>query len=339
MKLYLSALSVLLLSATTAFAQTKQPAKPAAPAKPQELVLKTHKDSVSYFLGLQMAMAAVMLGDEKPNVQIAEAAMKEYLKGSSKFSQTQTEKLTEDLVKKAEKELAAKNLAAADKFMKENEGKPGISSIGTGGMLCKEVNPPANKNQAEIGEASSFAAYDIDITLKLQDGNILYKQKNLWLNRYPRKSFLPYDIDACLSFSKDKHSYIYYIHPSRAYGRKFTYEDSLFRIVPPNSLIICELKVNSISEEELKTERSHDWDMVEMVTDDPPVPVVEEMPVYPGEQPALMKDIMNNLIIPQQDIDAGITGTFYVSFIVEKDGSVSDANIKRVGKNSHAIHL
>jgi len=157
-------------------------------------------------------------------------------------------------------------------------------------------------------------------------------------------SFLPYDIDDCLLFSKEKRSYIYYIHPTRAYGREFTYEDSLFRIVPPNSLIICELKVNRVTEEELQSERSHDCDIVETVTNEPPpfpdepmveptedqvYHFVEEMPAYPGGPSEMTDDVMKNLVIPEQDADKGITGTFYVSFIVEKDGSLSDATITR----------
>ncbi|WP_314714470.1 energy transducer TonB [Segatella salivae] len=52
--------------------------------------------------------------------------------------------------------------------------------------------------------------------------------------------------------------------------------------------------------------------------------VVEVMPQFPGGQIAMMKYIMENIKYPKQAMKEGIQGRVAVSFIVEKDGSISD---------------
>ncbi|MBC8436069.1 MAG: M56 family metallopeptidase [Bacteroidetes bacterium] len=57
--------------------------------------------------------------------------------------------------------------------------------------------------------------------------------------------------------------------------------------------------------------------------------VVEKSPEYPGGKKALMVFLSENIKYPKEAIKKGITGTVYVSFIVEKDGSVSNVKILR----------
>lgn len=52
--------------------------------------------------------------------------------------------------------------------------------------------------------------------------------------------------------------------------------------------------------------------------------VVEVMPQYPGGQIAMLKYLMENIKYPEQAMKKGIQGRVAVSFIVEKDGSISD---------------
>jgi TonB family protein len=52
----------------------------------------------------------------------------------------------------------------------------------------------------------------------------------------------------------------------------------------------------------------------------------EQMPEFPGGSEAMMKYLASNVRYPQTEKEAGKEGTVYMSFIVEKDGSVS--NIK-----------
>ena len=57
--------------------------------------------------------------------------------------------------------------------------------------------------------------------------------------------------------------------------------------------------------------------------------IVEEMPQYPGGEEAMMEYVAKNIVYPQEAQNKGISGRVFVSFIVEKDGSVSNVNVQR----------
>jgi len=57
--------------------------------------------------------------------------------------------------------------------------------------------------------------------------------------------------------------------------------------------------------------------------------VVEQMPQYPGGEEALIRFIQKNLQYPQMERDNDIQGRVIVKFIVNEDGSVSDAQVKK----------
>lgn len=57
--------------------------------------------------------------------------------------------------------------------------------------------------------------------------------------------------------------------------------------------------------------------------------IVEEMPEFPGGEAALRKFIANAIKYPQIAQENGIQGRVYVQFVVERDGSVSNATIAR----------
>jgi TonB family protein len=57
--------------------------------------------------------------------------------------------------------------------------------------------------------------------------------------------------------------------------------------------------------------------------------VVEEMPVFPGGDEALMSYIAKNIQFPESAKAENIDGVVYASFIVEKDGQVSNPEIFR----------
>jgi len=57
--------------------------------------------------------------------------------------------------------------------------------------------------------------------------------------------------------------------------------------------------------------------------------VVEEMPVYPGGDEALRKDLAANIKYPAEAKKAGIQGKVYVTFVVDEHGKVTDAKIAR----------
>lgn len=57
--------------------------------------------------------------------------------------------------------------------------------------------------------------------------------------------------------------------------------------------------------------------------------IVEEMPVYPGGDPALRDFIAKNVKYPEKAQEKGIQGRVYVTFIVDVDGSITGAKIAR----------
>ena len=56
---------------------------------------------------------------------------------------------------------------------------------------------------------------------------------------------------------------------------------------------------------------------------------VEEMPEFPGGAEAMMKSIAGNIKYPEAAIDKNIEGRVFVSFVIEKDGSVSNVKVLR----------
>ena len=62
--------------------------------------------------------------------------------------------------------------------------------------------------------------------------------------------------------------------------------------------------------------------------DEPPMMFVEEMPEFPGGMDSLQAFLVREIQYPQVAKDYGITGTVLVEFVVEKDGSVTNAKVK-----------
>ncbi len=57
--------------------------------------------------------------------------------------------------------------------------------------------------------------------------------------------------------------------------------------------------------------------------------VVEEMPKYPGGMDAMISYLVNNIKYPEDAKKNKITGRVFVSFVVEKDGSIEHVKILR----------
>lgn len=67
----------------------------------------------------------------------------------------------------------------------------------------------------------------------------------------------------------------------------------------------------------------------EVVDDEQIFVVVESMPEFPGGYEALMKYLQENLKYPAMAKEMGIKGRVFLSFVVEKDGSVTDVKVLR----------
>lgn len=57
--------------------------------------------------------------------------------------------------------------------------------------------------------------------------------------------------------------------------------------------------------------------------------IVEKMPQFPAGNDGLLKHINKNLKYPSSAVKNNIQGIVYVSFIVEKDGTISDIKVLR----------
>lgn len=60
-----------------------------------------------------------------------------------------------------------------------------------------------------------------------------------------------------------------------------------------------------------------------------PFTVVEQMPEFPGGQEAMFTYIGKELKYPEKAQEAGVEGVVYVSFVVEKDGSIGNPKVLR----------
>ncbi len=56
---------------------------------------------------------------------------------------------------------------------------------------------------------------------------------------------------------------------------------------------------------------------------------VEDQPGYPGGDEARLKYLRDNIKYPEMAKESGIQGTVYVTFVVEKDGSISNVKVLR----------
>ena len=100
---------------------------------------------------------------------------------------------------------------------------------------------------------------------------------------------------------------------------------------PPEVIVIVEDIVEIEVEAEIETTESDEMVAIEIEeeSDEEFFMVVENMPEFPGGDAGLMKYIQNNVKYPPIAKEYNITGKVFVSFIVDKSGSVSDVKIAR----------
>ena len=110
---------------------------------------------------------------------------------------------------------------------------------------------------------------------------------------------------------------------------------------PPEIIEIVEDEVEIENEVEIEETDTDEDEIVEIEEDDEEFfMVVENMPEFPGGDLALMKFIQKNVRYPAIAKEYNITGKVYVSFIVDKQGSVTNVKIVRgVDKNLDAEAL
>ena len=57
--------------------------------------------------------------------------------------------------------------------------------------------------------------------------------------------------------------------------------------------------------------------------------VVEQMPEFPGREPAMFTYLAESFEYPESAVEEGIQGKVFVQFIVERDGSIADVKVLR----------
>jgi len=108
---------------------------------------------------------------------------------------------------------------------------------------------------------------------------------------------------------------------------------------PPEVIEIVEDEVEIENEIEIEDTESDEDEIIEIEEEDDEefFMVVENMPEFPGGDLGLMKYIQKNVRYPPIAKEYNITGKVYVSFIVDKSGSVTNVKIVRgVDKNLDA---
>ena len=110
---------------------------------------------------------------------------------------------------------------------------------------------------------------------------------------------------------------------------------------PPEIIEIVEDEVEIENEVEIEETDTDEDEIIEIEEDDEEFfMVVENMPEFPGGDLGLMKFIQKNVRYPAIAKEYNITGKVYVSFIVDKQGSVTNVKIVRgVDKNLDAEAL
>ena len=100
---------------------------------------------------------------------------------------------------------------------------------------------------------------------------------------------------------------------------------------PPEVIVIVEDIVEIVDEAKIETTESDEMVAIEIEeeSDEEFFMVVENMPEFPGGDVGLMKYIQKNVKYPPIAKEYNITGKVYVSFIVDKSGSVTDVKIVR----------
>lgn len=66
-----------------------------------------------------------------------------------------------------------------------------------------------------------------------------------------------------------------------------------------------------------------------VVVEDVTLSIVEQMPEFPGGVGKMKKFISENLQYPQSEKESAISGTVYITFVVEIDGSLTDIKVLR----------
>lgn len=105
---------------------------------------------------------------------------------------------------------------------------------------------------------------------------------------------------------------------------------NMITIVDNNEEIESEIDIDVNVEEDEPIEPTVPIDIIEEeIVEEVPFIIVENMPTFPGGEKKMLEYVAKNVKYPQLAKEVGTQGRVFVSFIVEKDGSITNVTILR----------
>lgn len=105
---------------------------------------------------------------------------------------------------------------------------------------------------------------------------------------------------------------------------------NMIAVVDNNEEIESEIDIDVNVEEDEPIEPNFIIDIPEEnIEEELPFIIVENMPTFPGGEKKMMEYVAKNVKYPQLAKEVGTQGRVFVSFVVEKDGSITNVTILR----------
>jgi len=107
-----------------------------------------------------------------------------------------------------------------------------------------------------------------------------------------------------------------------------SFSSSMEKFVPEKLTITPALSLNDpVIQDKAKQESQIKYK--DAITGKEVYTVVEKQPAFPGGQDGYRKFLVENIKYPEEAMKKAVTGTVYITFIVEKDGSVTNVKVLR----------
>ena len=105
---------------------------------------------------------------------------------------------------------------------------------------------------------------------------------------------------------------------------------NMIAVVDNNEEIESEIDIDVNVEEDEPIEPTVPIDIIEdEIVEEVPFIIVENMPTFPGGEKKMLEYVAKNVKYPQLAKEVGTQGRVFVSFVVEKDGSITNVTILR----------
>ena len=105
---------------------------------------------------------------------------------------------------------------------------------------------------------------------------------------------------------------------------------NMIAVVDNNEEIESEIDIDVNVKEDEPIEPTIPIDIIEEeIVEEVPFIIVENMPTFPGGEKKMLEYVAKNVKYPQLAKEVGTQGRVFVSFVVEKDGSITNVTILR----------